>query len=135
MLHTHALPALVTLATLALLFFAALRVGKARGTYGIQAPATSGHEIFDRHFRVQMNTLENAVIFLPALWLAALYFSAWAAAALGVVWLAGRLWYLLAYPVDPKRRGGGFGLAFAAWGALMLLATWGVGRALLAGAA
>ncbi len=67
--------ALVTVGVIVLLFAVSWNVGRARGKYGIQPPATSGHPAFDRAFRVQMNTLENAVAFLPALWLFAMYVS------------------------------------------------------------
>ncbi|MCU0769048.1 MAG: MAPEG family protein [Burkholderiaceae bacterium] len=123
-------PALVTLATLALLFACIFAVGRARGRYQVPAPATSGPPEFDRIFRVQMNTLESTVLFLPALWLAALYFSPPVAAAVGGVWLLARAWYALAYARNPKSRGAPFVIAFAAWGTLMLLASWGVLRAL-----
>jgi glutathione S-transferase len=126
-------PALVTLATLALSFATAAIVGKARVKYGIKAPATIGHELFERAYRVQMNTLENTVIFLPALWLCALYFGPLTATTLGALWLVGRIWYAAAYLREPKSRGNGFVLAYAAWGGLMLAASWGVLRALLAG--
>jgi uncharacterized MAPEG superfamily protein len=125
-------PALATLGTLLLLFACAAIVGRARGRSGIRAPATSGHEMFDRAFRVQMNTLESTLIFLPALWLAALAFSPGWAAAAAAVWLAGRVWFAAAYLRAPESRGGGFVLAFAAWGALMLMASWGVIGLLLA---
>jgi glutathione S-transferase len=126
-------PALVTLAALALSFATAAIVGSARAKYGIKAPATTGHELFERAYRVQMNTLENTVIFLPALWLCALYFGPLTATTLGALWLAGRIWYAAAYLREPKSRGGGFVLAYAAWGGLMLAASWGALRALLAG--
>lgn len=126
-------PALVTLATLTLCFATVALVGRARGRYGVRAPATTGHELFERAYRVQMNTLENTVIFLPALWLGALYLGPRPAAALGAVWLAGRLWYATAYLREPRARGGGFVLAFAAWGGLMIAAAWGVLRGLLGG--
>ena len=119
-------PALITLATLALLFGCASYVGRARIRYRIAAPATLGPEEFNRAFRVQMNTLENAVIFLPALWLAALYGSPRLAAALGATWVVARIWYAFAYARDPKSRGAPFVTAYAAWGALMLLAAWGL---------
>jgi uncharacterized membrane protein YecN with MAPEG domain len=122
--------ALVTLAALTLCFATVWLVGKARVKYGIKAPATTGHELFERAYRVQMNTLENVVIFLPALWLAGHYVGAAAASALGAVWLAGRVWYAVAYMREPKTRGGGFVLAYAAWGLLMLGAAWGVLRSL-----
>jgi hypothetical protein len=77
-----------------------------------------------------MNTLENAVVFLPALWLAAWYWKpAWAAAC-GALWLIGRLWYARAYRRDPKARSGGFGLSAAAFAALLAGAAVGWVRAL-----
>lgn len=126
-------PALVTLAALTLCFATVALVGRARGKYGVAAPATSGHEMFERAFRVQMNTLENVVIFLPALWLCAIYFGPLTATTLGGLWLVGRVWYAAAYLREPKSRGGGFVLAFGAWGGLMIAASWGVLRGLFAG--
>lgn len=127
---TH-LPALVTLLTVLLMFGTMWVVGRARGKYAIHAPATSGHPAFDRAFRVQMNTLESAVLFLPTLWLAASYgFSGWAGIA-GLVWVAGRVWYAAAYLLDAKRRGPGFLIGALAWLAVLLMACVGVGRALL----
>jgi hypothetical protein len=123
---TYHWPALITLATLALLFGCATLVGRARGRYNVAAPSTQGPEGFERAFRVQMNTLENAVIFLPALWLAAIYFSPRIAAIVGAVWVLARIWFAVAYVRDPKTRGAPFVTAFLAWGALMILAAWGV---------
>jgi glutathione S-transferase len=125
-------PALVTLAALTLTFGTVWWVGRARVRYRVRAPATTGHEMFERAFRVQMNTLENVVIFIPALWLAALWASEVIATLLGAVWLAGRVWYAFAYLREPNSRGGGFVLAYAAWGGLMLLAAWGALRGVLA---
>lgn len=89
------------------LFFGYL-TGKARGRYGIRAPAVSGHELFERAYRVQMNTLEQLVAFLPALFLAARYWpQAWVAAA-GAVYLLGRVLYWRAYVSAPASRGLGF---------------------------
>jgi glutathione S-transferase len=118
-------PALVTLATLALLFGCVWYVGHARVRYKVSAPATTGPAEFERAFRVQMNTLENTVLFLPALWLAALY-SPRIAAVIGAVWVLARIWYAFAYASDPKARGAPFVVAFVAWGTLMILAAWGV---------
>jgi hypothetical protein len=127
------LPALVTLLAVLLLFGTAFVVGRARGLYKIQAPATSGHPAFERAFRVQMNTLEAALLFLPTLWLAARYgFTFWAGVA-GLVWLAGRTWYALAYLQEAARRGGGFLVGMVAWAATLLMALIGLGRAMLAG--
>jgi len=127
------LPALVTLAALTLCFATAAIVGKARVKYRIAAPATTGHEMFERAFRVQMNTLENTVIFVPALWLCAVFFGPLTATAFGALWLIGRTWYAAAYLRSPKSRGSGFVLAYAAWAGLMIAASWGVLRGLFAG--
>jgi uncharacterized membrane protein YecN with MAPEG domain len=64
------------------------------------------------------------VIFLPALWLAGHYVGVPLATVLGAVWLAGRVWYAVAYLREPKTRGGGFVLAYVAWGLLVLAAAW-----------
>lgn len=98
------------LALLQYLYFG-VAVARARGRYGVHAPAVTGHEIFDRYFRVQQNTLELLVVFLPALWLFALYVSAAWATALGAVYLVGRLLYYLGYVRDPAKREIGFGLS------------------------
>ncbi len=125
-------PALVTLAALTLCFANAYAVGNARIRYKIKAPATTGHDMFERAYRVQMNTLENTVIFLPALWMCAWFADSAIASGLGALWLVGRVWYAFAYVREPKTRGRGFGLAYAAWGGLMLAAAWGVLRGMLA---
>ncbi|HTN49134.1 MAG TPA: MAPEG family protein [Burkholderiaceae bacterium] len=119
-------PALVTLATLLLLFGCAWYVGAARGRYKVKAPSSTGPEEFNRAYRVQMNTLENTVAFLPALWLAAIYFSPRIAAAIGAVWLIARVWYAFAYAREPRSRGMPFVISNVAAGALFGLATWGV---------
>jgi uncharacterized membrane protein YecN with MAPEG domain len=130
---TQHLPTLVTLLAILLMFGTAFAVGRARGRYGIAAPATSGHPAFERAFRVQMNTLEAVVLFLPTLWLAASYgFAPWAGIA-GLVWLIGRVWYAVAYLKEAGKRGGGFALGMAGWVATLLMALLGLGRAMLAG--
>ena len=83
-------------------------VGRARATYGVRAPATSGHPVFDRTFRVQQNTLEQLVIFLPAVALFAHYVSPSVAAGLGVLFLVGRALYAAGYIREPRKRGAGF---------------------------
>ena len=87
-------------------------VGQARGKYGIKAPAMTGNEHFERAARVQMNTLEQMVCFLPALLIAAAYWSPVYVAAVGVVYLVGRTIYRQAYVADPQKRGPGFLLTF-----------------------
>jgi len=101
-------PALVTEFALFLLFGVAWNVGRARSKYKIAAPATSGHPKFDLAYRVQMNTVESTLIFLPALWLFAWYASTAWAGVIGGIWLAARLWYAVAYSQDAAKRGPGF---------------------------
>ena len=84
------------------------KVAKARGRYGIVAPAIAGNEIFERYFRVQQNTLEQLIVFLPALYVFSHYYSPLVAAALGVVYLIGREIYAFTYVKDPKKRELGF---------------------------
>jgi glutathione S-transferase len=88
------------------------QVGRARGRYGIKAPAVSGNMIFERYFRVQQNTLEQLVVFLPGLYLFSHYFSAYVAAGLGAVYLVGRQIYAVTYVKDPAKRSAGFALTF-----------------------
>ena len=106
-----------------------MAVGGARARYGVKAPATSGHEIFERYFRVQMNTLELLVVLIPALPLFAWYVSPRWAAVLGVLYLAGRFVYFFAYVSDPAKRSAGFGLSFLPIAVLLL---GGIGGAIAA---
>lgn len=125
------LTSLITLFVVLLMFASALNVGRARGLYGIKAPAVTGHEMFDRAFRVQMNTLESAAVMLPALWLYAGFIGDRGAGMMGVVWLVARIWYAIAYQRDPKTRSAAFGIAFLVFVGLWLGAFWGVLRVLL----
>jgi hypothetical protein len=88
-----------------------IKVGQARGRFGVKAPAVTGHEVFERHFRVQQNTLELLVVLLPGLYLFSHYFSPPAAAVLGAIYLVGRQVYAAAYVKDPAQRSAGFGMS------------------------
>jgi glutathione S-transferase len=104
------LTALVTCLAILFYFFTGIQVSKARAAFGIKAPAMSGNPDFERVFRVQMNTLEWMPIFLPSLWLFAIYISDPVAAVLGLVWIAGRVLYLTGYSQAANKRGPGFGI-------------------------
>ena len=117
---THNLTALVTLLAVLTFFWTALRVGMARGKYEVKAPATSGPEEFDRYFRVQMNTMEGLIQFLPSLWIFALFANEKIGAVLGLIWIVGRIMYALAYVKDPATRGRGFMIAGLSMLALQL---------------
>jgi uncharacterized membrane protein YecN with MAPEG domain len=88
------------------------KVGAARGRYGVKAPAITGNEIFERLFRVQQNTLEQLIAFLPGIYLFSRYFNPLVAAALGVVYLIGREVYAYTYTKDPSKREVGYGMTF-----------------------
>jgi uncharacterized membrane protein YecN with MAPEG domain len=124
---------IVTASALLVYMYASLRVGMARGLYGIEAPAITGHPMFDRHYRVQMNTLEQLVVFLPALWMFATVLSATWACALGAVFVAGRILYAITYVIDPKKRTAGFMLGFLANVSLVLGSIYGAFAGLLSG--
>ncbi|MFT7138396.1 MAG: putative membrane protein YecN with MAPEG domain [Candidatus Azotimanducaceae bacterium] len=122
--------ALVTMVTmLALLEFLyfGMKVGAARGKYDVKAPATTGNEHFERAYRVHYNTLEQLVIFLPALWAFAFYVNDLAAAGLGVIFLVGRMIYSIAYTKDPASRGLGMMLSFIPSLIMLLGAFFGAG--------
>ena len=102
---------LVALLAVAQLVFFSVLVGRARGRYGVKAPAVSGHEMFERAWRVQMNTLELMVAFLPALLIAATYWPPHYVAGVGAVYLVGRMLYWRSYVAAPATRGLGFALS------------------------
>jgi glutathione S-transferase len=106
------------------------KVGRARGRYGIKAPAISGNETFERHFRVQQNTLEQLIVFLPGLYLFSHYYSPLVAAAIGVIYLIGREVYSMTYVKDPAKREVGYGLTFLPTVVLVLGGLFGAVRAL-----
>jgi uncharacterized membrane protein YecN with MAPEG domain len=97
-----------------------VQCGQARGRFGVAAPATHGHPVFERYFRVQQNTIEQLVIFLPSLFLFAWYVSTRWALPLGLVFIVGRALYARGYVADPAKRGPGFLLTIAANAVLLL---------------
>ena len=111
--------ALVTCLAIAFYFFTSVRVAKAHAIFGVKLPAMTGHPDFERVYRVQMNTLEWMPIFLPSLWLFAIYISDGIAAALGLVWVIGRILYVVGYARAVKDRGPGFAIQ-----ALATIALW-----------
>lgn len=100
--------ALVTIGAMVVYLTMAGQVGRARARFGVEAPATTGHADFERVFRVQANTLEGMPPFLVGLWLFALYLSEPIAAALGIVWIVGRILYMTGYSRAAGARSLGF---------------------------
>ena len=118
--------ALVTLLALALYFWTGLAVANARQKFGVMVPATTGHADFERVFRTQQNMLEWMPIFLPLLWLFALYVSDWGAALLGLVWIVGRIIFIRGYSEAAEKRIRGFMIQMMASGALAIGALAGI---------
>lgn len=115
-----------TVAALCLYFWTIFLVGRARERCQVQAPSVDGPPEFLRAMRVQMNTVEQLLFFLPAMWLCAFWAGDRLAAGGGLIWVAARLWYALAYCRDPAKRGGGFALAALAALVLLLVAVAGM---------
>ena len=121
--------AFVALVTLLILFQYAFFMGlcgKARAESGLQAPAVVGDESFERAYRVQMNTLEQMVVTLPAMWVCANFFMPLVAALLGLAFFIGRILYRMSYVKDPASRGPGMMIGFLANIGLLLCSLWGV---------
>jgi glutathione S-transferase len=120
--------AAATLLTLLLYGGVSYNVAMARGRYKVKAPAVTGNENFERAYRVQMNTLEQLMFFLPSMWLYAVTLNDVGAAVGGLIWIVGRLIYAFSYLKDPATRSSGFTIAFVAAVGLFLGAAYGVVR-------
>ncbi|MEG1680707.1 MAG: MAPEG family protein [Stenotrophomonas sp.] len=117
----HYVEIVTALVVLQYLYFIVV-VGRARGRYGVKAPAVTGHEGFERAYRVQMNTLELMVALLPSMLIAARFWPAEWVAGIGAVYLIGRFIYWRAYVGNPSSRGLGFGLSMLPVLVLLLMA-------------
>jgi glutathione S-transferase len=122
---------LVTIAALILFFVVTINVGRARFKYGVKPPEMSGEPAFERVLRVQQNTLEQLVLFLPALWIFATFVQPNIAAIIGAVWVFGRILYAWGYYQAAEKRGPGFGISSLATIGLLLGSLWGIGSQLL----
>jgi glutathione S-transferase len=100
--------ALVTCLAILVYAYASILVSRARGKFGVKLPAISGNPDFERVFRAHMNTLEWLPMFLPSLWLFAIYIGDTIAAVLGLIWVIGRILYIIGYAQAVAKRGPGF---------------------------
>lgn len=114
-----AVTAIAMLALVEYLYFGT-QVGRARVRSGLKAPAVTGDEHFERAFRAHYNTLEQLIVFLPALYASGYYLHELYAVAAGVAFLIGRALYFRAYVADPTRRGPGMMITMAANVALVI---------------
>jgi len=118
--------ALVSLLLLIQYIFFSMQAGMARGKNTVVGPATTGDEMFERKSRVHINTLEQLMITLPAMWICAHYFRPDVAAILGAIFLLSRFLYSFLYIRDPKSRTSGFVIGFLSNIALVLCSAYGV---------
>ncbi|MDH5620172.1 MAG: MAPEG family protein [Gammaproteobacteria bacterium] len=113
---------IITFLVLAQYVLFGIQVGGMRVKHGVQGPATTGHEEFERMNRVHMNTMEQLVVFLPALWIHAQYANPLWGAALGLVFIVGRFLYRAEYLKDPGSRSPGFTMSFIPSAVLLIWA-------------
>lgn len=122
--------AIVTLLAALTCFWMSMQVARTRTKVGILAPVMTGDPVLERTLRAHFNTLEWMPIFLPSLWLFAIYWSSPGAAVLGFVWIVGRIIYFIGYVAAPTKRFPGFfiqsiatfALLFGALGRIIYLA-------------
>lgn len=126
------LPEIAALLAIVVFFGCMFAVASARGRFGIEVPATTGHPDFERVFRAQMNTLESLATFLPALFIAAHYASPALVGGIGLLWVAGRAWYAIGYAASARSRSPGFLIGFVTTIALWVIAVWGIVKAIIA---
>lgn len=122
---------MVLVALIEYMFFS-MMVGKARVDGKVDAPAVSGNPHFERVFRVQQNTMEQLVVFIPAILLFANYWPELIGLILGIVFVIGRFLFYRSYVADPKTRTIGFLLTFFPNAILVIGALVGVILKLLA---
>ncbi len=123
---------IVMFALMQYLYFG-VAVGRARTRHGVAAPAVSGDENFERFHRAHQNTLEQLIVFIPAIYAAGYYAHGIAAAGVGVVFLLGRADYFRSYIADPQSRGRGMMVTMACSVVLLAAALVGAMRVLLMG--
>ena len=126
----YPLTAAATLLIVLLMFGTGTNVARARAKYGVKAPATTGNEFFERAYRIQCNTMEWAMIFLPVLWIFAIFVGDLHALVAGLVGLAGRVHYAVSYQRDPRSRELGFAIGMMPFGVAGIWGGFAVVRAI-----
>lgn len=119
-------PSIVTVVALIVYFLITINVGRARFKYNVVAPATSGDPNFERALRVQQNTLEQIIFFLPLLWLFCFYVNPIWGSAIGGLWIIGRIIYALGYYQAAEKRTIGFAISSLSTLALLVGSLFGM---------
>jgi glutathione S-transferase len=120
---------IVLLALLQYVWFTA-RVGATRGKYNVNAPACEGDETWNRLFRIQQNTMEQLIIFVPATYAFALYLSELWVLLPGLAFIVARFLYSSEYASDPKTRTPGMAITLLSNVVLVLGALFGLMKAM-----
>lgn len=107
-MQAHIVVAIVTLLSVLTYLTMGIRVGAARRKSGIPAPAMTGDPELERTIRAHYNTLEWLPVYLAGLWLFAIYWNDLVAAAVGGVWIVGRILYVRGYIIHESKRETGF---------------------------
>lgn len=105
------LTGLITVLALLLYFVLTINVGRARAKYNVPVPQMSGNPDFERALRVQENTLEQLIFFLPLFWIFSYFVSSTIGAVLGGIWVIGRIIYAWGYYQAAEKRAPGFAIA------------------------
>jgi len=98
---------LVTLLALLEYSILGVMVGRARQTYGVEPPATTGNPDFERYFRVHVNTLEALIVFIPAVWIFSLAVNYHLGVLLGLLFVIARIVYAAGYLSAASKRSTG----------------------------
>jgi glutathione S-transferase len=127
-LPADVLSAAVTILAVLFIFYTGINVARMRGKHKVDAPATTGPQEFECAYRVQVNTVEQAILFFPLLWVATGFFHGigWLPALFGLIWVIGRFLYLQGYMAAPNKRSTGFMITILATAGLLILSLIGV---------
>ena len=129
----HLYPALATCLAMLVYAWTIVLCGRARGAYGVKAPAVTGHPEFEKRFRAQQNTLEQLMLFLPSLWVFSLAVSPLWGGLIGLAFVLGRILYVASYIRDPASREAGFAIGTAATAVLLFGGLAGVLKMMIVG--
>jgi glutathione S-transferase len=129
----HLYPALATCLAMLVYAWTIVLCGRARGAYGVKAPAVTGHPEFEKRFRAQQNTLEQLMLFLPSLWVFSFVVSPLWGGLIGLAFVLGRILYVASYIRDPASREAGFAVGTIATAVLLFGGLAGVLKMMIAG--